>query len=100
MEIIKQRIIISNRERLDIFEIRRGHRLKFFSYTYRLTDKHGNERPIIRWDNHDGQIHCDSFNINKQITIQKNCAYKDPAEILRLIKIFKHNLAIMDIDQL
>jgi hypothetical protein len=100
LEILKQQIILSNREKFDIFEIRRGHRLKFFSYTYRMSDKYGIFRPIIRWDNHEGRIHYDTFNINKQISLQKECEYKEPAEILRLIRIFKHNLAIMDIDKL
>jgi hypothetical protein len=100
MEIFKQNIILSPRELFEVFEIREKHRLKFFSYTYRTIDKEGNIRPIIRWDNYEGNIHYDTYDINQRLFRQKPCAYKPPREILQLIKIFKHNLANMDIDQL
>lgn len=100
MEIIKQQIILSNRERFDILEFRIKHRLKFFSYTYRVSDKYGEHRPIIRWDNYEGQIHYDTYDANQRLLSQKACQYKPPREILQLIKIFKHNLANMDMDQL
>lgn len=100
MNIIKQQILLSSRERLDILEIKERHRLKFFSYTYRITDKSGNNRPLVRWDNYEGQIHYDTYDSNQRLYTQKKCDYKNPSEILQLIKIFRHNLANMDIDQL
>jgi hypothetical protein len=100
LEIVKQQIILSNRERFDILELRIKHRLKFFSYTYRISDKYGTARPIIRWDNYEGQIHYDTFDTNQRLFVQKPCQYKPPKEILQLIKIFKHNLPNMEIDQL
>ena len=100
MEIFKQQILITNKEKLDIFEIRVQRRLKFFSYTYRVTDKRGVDRPIIRWDNTEGQIHYDSFDVNQRVFTKKQCQYKPPREILNLIKIFKQNLANIEIDQL
>ena len=100
MEILKRQITLSSRERFDIFEIRNRHRLSYFSYTYRISDKLGKNRPIIRWDNYGGQIHYDTYDSNQRLLNQKNCEYKNPTEILHLIKIFKHNLATMDINQL
>ncbi len=100
MEIVKQQIILSSREKVEIFELRVHHRLKFFSYTYRISDKNGLDRPIIRWDNYEGQVHYETFDTNKRVFTQTNCEYKPSHEILRLIKIFRHNLANMKIDQL
>ena len=100
MEIIKQQITLSTRERFDIFEIRNRHRLSYFSYTYRISDKAGANRPVIRWDNYGGQTHYDTYDSNKRLLDQKKCEYKNPTELLRLIKIFKYNLVAMDISQL
>ena len=100
MEVNKLQILLSKRERFDIFEIRDRHRLTYFSYTYRITDKYGSNRPIIRWDNFQGQIHYDTYDSNQLLLEQKKCDYKSHKEILQLIKIFKHNLPMMDIDQL
>lgn len=100
MEIIKRQIVLTKRERFDIFEIRNRHRLQYFSYTYRISDKFAENRPIIRWDNFNGQIHYDTYDVNQRLLNQQNCDYKDSKEILRLIKIFKHNLASMDLEKL
>jgi hypothetical protein len=100
LEIVKQQLLLSARERLDIFEIRVQRRLKFFSYTYRITDKEGVNRPIIRWDNYEGHLHYDSYDNNQRVFTQKKCQYKAPREIQELIRIFKHNLANIEIDQL
>jgi hypothetical protein len=100
MEILKQQFILSNRERFDILEIRNRHRLTYFSYTYRITDKYGSARPIIRWDNFGGQNHYDIYDSNQHLISQKDCEYKDSRELLQLVKIFKHNLATMDLNQL
>lgn len=100
MEIIKQHLILSKRERFDIIEIRKKYQLRYFSYTYRVNDKHGVNRPIVRWDNFGGQIHYDTYDVNGRLFSQKTCEYKDSREILSLIKIFKHNLATMDLNQL
>ena len=100
MEILKQQFLLSLRERFDILEIRNRHRLTYYSYTYRLTDKFGHFRPIIRWDNFGGQHHYDIYDSNQHLVSQKNCEYKNSSEILRLVKIFKHNLVTMDLSQL
>jgi len=100
LEIMKRQITLSNRERFDILEIRNRHRLSYFSYTYRVSDKSGENRPIIRWDNFGGVIHYDTYDLNQRLLTQKNCEYKDPKEILKLIRIFKNNLVTMDLDQL
>ena len=100
MDIIRQHINLSNNECVDILEIRVQHRLKFFSYTYWVTDKSGTIRPIIRWDNSEGQIHYDTYDADKRLFAQKSCEFKDSREILRLIKIFRRNIANMDISQL
>ena len=97
MEILKRQIYISKREKISILEIKSGHRLKFFSYTYRVTDKSGENRPLVRWDNFGGNIHFDAFDTNQNLINQQKCEYKNPNEILRLVKIFRHNLANMDI---
>ena len=100
MEIIKQRIVLSNREIVEVLEIKERFRLKYFSYTYKLTDKSGNERTVIRWDNYGGQAHYDTYDSNQQLLQQQDCDYKNPSEIIRLIKIFKHNLVTMDLTRL
>ena len=100
MEVFKQQIFISEREIFNIFEIKVGHRLKFFSYTYYVTDKSEQSRPVVRWDNFNGQIHFDTYDTTSRLFNQKPCQYKKPAEILQLIRIFRQNLANMDIEQL
>jgi hypothetical protein len=100
MEIVKRLIIISNREKLELLEIKTGHRLNFFSYTYRVSDRAGENRPVVRWDNLGGSIHFDSFDTNLNLINQQKCEYKSPNEIINLVKIFRHNLANMDINQL
>ena len=100
LEIVKQRIYLSIHEYIDILEIRIQRRLKFFSYTYRVIDRTGKDRPIVRWDNYNGQIHYDSYDSNQRLFVQKSCRYKQPREIVQLVKIFRHNLANMEIDQL
>jgi hypothetical protein len=100
MEIVKRQIMLSKRERFDILEIRNRSRISYFSYTYRIFDKTGNIRPIIRWDNFDGQVHYETFDSYNRLFKQEPCDFKDYKEILQLVKIFKHNLATMDISHL
>jgi hypothetical protein len=100
MEIIKRQIILSIREKVEFLEIRLGHRLSYYSYTYRINDKYGKNRPIVRWDNFGGQIHFETYDLNGHIFKQQKCDYKNMKEILNLVKIFKNNLAVMDISQL
>ena len=100
MEIHKQSIIISKKELLDILEIRVKHRLKFFSYTYHVLDKTGKKIPIVRWDNYGGIVHYDTYDYNHRLSNHQRCEYKLPSDILQIIKIFKHNLATMDISKL
>ncbi len=100
MEIIKKQFILSKREKVELIEIRAGHKLLYYSYLYRISDKYGKYRPIIRWDNFGGQIHFETFDLHGRIFKQQNCDYKDTREILNLVKIFKNNLAVMDISQL
>jgi len=97
LDIVIRHFILSNRERVDIFEIMQKHRLKFFSYTYRITDKYGKNRPLVRWDNFNGQIHFETFDSQNRIFNQQVCDYKNVRDILELIRIFKHNLANMDL---
>lgn len=100
MEVFKQQTFISDREIFNIIEIKVKHRLKFFSYTYYVKDKTGTSRPVVRWDNFNGQIHYDTFDASSRLFQQKPCQYKKPREILQLIRIFRQNLANMNIDQL
>jgi hypothetical protein len=100
MEITQRQFILSKREKFNILEIRISHRLKYFSYTYRISDKFGIDRPIVRWDNYGGQIHFDTFDTNQRLLNQQKCEYKSAREILDLVKIFKNNLVTMDISQL
>ncbi|WP_455391681.1 hypothetical protein [[Eubacterium] cellulosolvens] len=100
MEIVKQQIFLSNRERLDILELRVQRRLKFFSYTYRVTDRNGTNRPILRLDNYDGQIHYDSYDVNQRVFTKKRCPYKSPRELLQIIKIFRQNVGQIELEQL
>ena len=100
VQILKRQILISKREKIILFEIKSGHRLKYFSYTYRVTDKSGENRPIVRWDNFGGSIHFDTFDTNQNLMNQQKCEYKNPNEILRLVRIFRHNLANMDVKKL
>ncbi len=100
MEIYKKEIYIAKHEKIEILEIKNRHRIKFFSYTYRVTDRSGSNRPIVRWDNFGGTIHFDRFDSNQHLINQQKCEYKNPSEIFRLIKIFRHNLINMDVKQL
>ena len=100
MEIFIQRYILSEHEHADFIEIKMRHRLMYFSYTYWFKDKSGNVRPIVRWDNFGGQIHYDAYDTNQQLFKQQNCEYKDPREVIRLITIFRQNLANMDLNKL
>jgi hypothetical protein len=100
MNIVKRQIIISNREKLDILEIKIRSRLSYFSYIYRISDKSGINRPVVRWDNYGGNIHFETFDSKQHIIKQEKCEYKTPNEVLQLVKIFKHSLANMNINEL
>ena len=100
MEIRIQKYILTEHEHVEFIEIRIRFRLQFFSYTYWQKDKDGKTYPIVRWDNFGGQVHYDTFDANHQLFKQENCDYKDAREILRLVTIFRHNLANMDLNNI
>ena len=58
-------------------------------------------RPLIRWDNYDEKPHVDVYGENQNLISQQPITdHKDLKEIVELVKIFRRNLAVMNISEI
>ncbi len=100
MDIRKQRIWIHRDEILDVLEIGKEGKIKYYSYTYKIKGKGGTWIPAVRWDNVEQTPHVDRYDENKALVEQKPCREKSLKEILKLVGIFRRNLMTMDVSEL
>jgi hypothetical protein len=100
LEINKQRIWIHKDEILDMIEIEKDGKVKYYSYTYRIKGTHGRWINAVRWDNLEQAPHVDRYDENNSLIEQKACQEKPKKEILKLVDIFRRNLMAMDVSEL
>ena len=100
VDIRRERIWIHKDELLDVLEIKKEGRIRFYSYTYKIKDKQGGWNPAVRWDNLEQSPHVDIYDENNALVGQKPWQEKPLKEVLKLIDIFRRNLITMDVSKL
>jgi hypothetical protein len=100
VDIRKQRIWIHKNEIVDIIEILRDGKVRYYSFTYKIKGKQGAWKPTVRWDNLEQTPHVDKYDENNALIDQKPCREKPLKEILKLVYIFRRNLVTMDVSEL
>ena len=100
VEIRKQRIWIHRDEVMDILEIEKEGKIKYYSYTYKIKGKGGKWVPAVRWDNLEQSSHVDRYDENSELVEQKPCEKRPLKEILKIVGIFRKNLMAMDVSEL
>jgi hypothetical protein len=94
-----QKIFVHRDEQLAGLEICEGQRVKFYSYTYYVNVRDA-WLPCVRWDNAEQQPHVDRYDENGTLIEQQHCREKSFKEVLKLVKIFRRNLAAMNLAEL
>lgn len=100
MNIYKERIWVHKNEIVDVLQIEKGGKIRYYSYTYKIKGRHGKWRPAVRWDNLEQTPHVDKFDENSALMEQKSCRDKSLTEIVKLVGIYRKNLMAMDVSQL
>ena len=94
-----QKIYVHRDEHLVGIEVYEGQRVKFYSYTY-YVNMRNSWQPCVRWDNAEQQPHVDRYDENGTLIEQQHCREKNFKEVLKLVKIFRRNLAAMNLAEL
>jgi hypothetical protein len=94
-----QKIYVHRDENLVGVEVFEGMRIKFYSYTYYVNVRDA-WLPCVRWDNAEQQPHVDRYDETGTLIEQQHCREKSFKEVLKLVKIFRRNLAAMNLGEL
>jgi hypothetical protein len=100
VNIYKERVWIHKNEVVDVVQIEKDGRIRYYSYTYKVKGNKGQWRPAVRWDNLEQTPHVDKFDENSALIEQKPCRDKNLNEIVKLVGIYRKNLMAMDVSQL
>jgi len=97
VDISKQTVRIHRSERLDSLEVRDRGKIIFYSYSYVYRSRHGDWKPLVRWDNFNNNPHVDKYDENGALLETKICPEKSLDEVVKLASIFRRNLLAMDL---
>ena len=97
MDVSRQNIRIHRTERLESLEIRDRGRTTFYSYSYSYRTRHGEWKPLVRWDNFNNNPHVDKYDETGALLETKTCSEKSLDEVVKLASIFRRNLLAMDL---
>ena len=96
----RNRIWVHKNELIDSLEIFSEDKRRYYSFTYKITNRNGKERNLVRWDNHELGPHVDRYDEASNLIEQAPAGEKSLRDIITLVTIYRQNLLAMNLSEL